>query len=136
MTIPTAINKVVSALSPSSKKIDLPENGHPAPARGQKTPKTPQDEAIAFFSSEAGGTKDEVQVWELWLEDDGGPAANKSVSPVPKLGSQAFPGSDGRNIGVTFMRQTEEDRQGIGLISRLVHSPASTLQALHLTPLR
>lgn len=46
-----------------------------------RTPKTPQDEAIAFFSSETPASGGEpVQVWELWLEDDGGPGQNKSVS--------------------------------------------------------
>lgn len=47
---------------------------------GPKTPKTPQDEAIAFFSGEGDG--EPVQVWELWLEDDGGPSEAKSVSPL------------------------------------------------------
>jgi hypothetical protein len=46
---------------------------------GVKTPKTPQDEAIAFFSSGSDGAP--VQVWELWLEDDGGPDESKSVCP-------------------------------------------------------
>ena len=46
-------------------------------SNGIKTPKTPQDEAIAFFSSGADGQP--VQVWELWLEDDGGPHESKSV---------------------------------------------------------
>jgi hypothetical protein len=50
---------------------------------GVKTPKTPQDEAIAFFSSGSDGQP--VQVWELWLEDDGGPGDNKSVRRVLSL---------------------------------------------------
>ena len=58
-------------------------NGHATPAApaasGQKTPKTPQDEALAFFSSDVHDGEP-VQVWELWLENDGGPADNKSVS--------------------------------------------------------
>jgi hypothetical protein len=45
---------------------------------GPKTPKTPQDEAIAFFSGDGDG--EPVQVWELLLEDDGGPSAAKAVS--------------------------------------------------------
>lgn len=68
---------------PAPSSIKMPEqstNGHHSSStNGVKTPKTPQDEAIAFFSSGADGQP--VQVWELWLEDDGGPEASKSVSP-------------------------------------------------------
>lgn len=44
-----------------------------------RTPRTPADEAIAYFSSE-GQKQEEVQVWELALEDDGGPNDARSVS--------------------------------------------------------
>jgi hypothetical protein len=44
-----------------------------------RTPRTPADEAIAFFGSETGN-QGEVQVWELILEDDGGPNQARSVS--------------------------------------------------------
>jgi hypothetical protein len=61
--------------------IEMPKsNGKHATngsTNGVKTPKTPQDEAIAFFSSGSDGQP--VQVWELWLEDDGGPDEAKSV---------------------------------------------------------
>lgn len=52
-----------------------PHNAGPLTPR---TPKTPQDEAIAFFSGDHDGTP--VQVWELTLEDDGGPGEGKTVS--------------------------------------------------------
>jgi hypothetical protein len=74
MTIPSALHKITSALDPTSKKIQLPEK-----EAIQSPSKTPQDEAIAYFSSADGGAKETIQVWELWLEDDGGPAASKSV---------------------------------------------------------
>lgn len=48
----------------------------PAP----KTPKTPADEAVNFFSNERKQGEKPVQVWELVLEDDGGPGEGKSVS--------------------------------------------------------
>ena len=74
MSIKAAINK----LTPGS--IDIPRsNGHPTPdAAGKRTPKTPQDEALAFFSTK-GHEGEPVQVWELWLDDDGGPGESKSV---------------------------------------------------------
>lgn len=46
-------------------------------SNGPKT-KTPQDEALSFFGGEHSG--EPVQVWELWLENDGGPGESKSVS--------------------------------------------------------
>ncbi|KAK8847657.1 glycogen debranching enzyme [Kwoniella newhampshirensis] len=55
-------------------------NGH-AGGDGQRTPKTPQDEAIAFFTADHDG--EPVQVWELLLEDDGGPAEGKSYIRLP-----------------------------------------------------
>jgi hypothetical protein len=64
---------------PSAKS----SNGTNGNGAGPKTPKTPQDEAIAFFSSGADGQP--VQVHELWLEDDGGPGDNKSVSTRSNL---------------------------------------------------
>jgi glycogen debranching enzyme len=58
-----------------------PTNGTAAPAtagpKTPKTPKTPQDEAIAYFTGDGG--PEPVQVWELELEEDGGPSAAKSV---------------------------------------------------------
>lgn len=44
-----------------------------------RTPRTPADEAIAYFSAE-GQQQEEVQIWELPLEDDGGPNDARSVS--------------------------------------------------------
>ncbi|OCF33773.1 glycogen debranching enzyme [Kwoniella heveanensis BCC8398] len=69
---------------PSSKpsNIQLPAHGASAPhADGNKTPKTPQDEAIAFFSGKSDGQP--VQVWELALEDDGGPGEGKDYIRLP-----------------------------------------------------
>jgi len=78
MTIQSALSKA----TPSGLK--LPTNrtsGHSSVSNGGlKTPKTPQDEALAFFSQTSHGGAEPVQVWELQLEDDGGPAESKSVS--------------------------------------------------------
>lgn len=52
---------------------------------GAKTPKTPQQEAISFFSGSGEG-QDPVQVWELELEHDGGPSEKKSVSRIVAAG--------------------------------------------------
>lgn len=68
---------ILDSLKPSNIAIPLPK-AIPQ-AEGKKTPKTPQDEAISFFSGEGDG--EPVQVWELSLEDDGGPSPEKSVSP-------------------------------------------------------
>ena len=67
--------------APSGLKLPAQTNGHARPAgSGPKTPKTPQDEALAFFSQSTPDGGEPVQVWELELEDDGGPAESKSVS--------------------------------------------------------
>lgn len=59
--------------------IRLPSVSHGlGRSSGQKTPKTPQDEAVAFFSG-ASNADDVIQVWELDLEDDGGPSDKKGV---------------------------------------------------------
>jgi glycogen debranching enzyme len=80
-TAKSAIKKAVEVLNPikpSSISLPVPaKNG--GQAQAGKTPlKTPQDEAFAFFSGEGDGNK--VQVWELWLEEDGGPGEGKDVS--------------------------------------------------------
>jgi len=72
MPIPQLLAKAV----PSGLK--MPKNDKKSMASGPKT-KTPQDEALAFFS-EGSHSGEDVQVWELWLEDDGGPGEKKSVS--------------------------------------------------------
>lgn len=75
-------SKAKAAPAPAPTSIEMPKktNGHSTSTNDVKTPKTPQDEAIAFFSSGTDGQP--VQVWELWLEDDGGPDANKEVCQV------------------------------------------------------
>jgi glycogen debranching enzyme len=76
MTMSESLSKAV----PTGLKIPKQAKGlkvEPATS-GPKTPKTPQDEALAFFSEEKH-SGEKVQVWELWLEDDGGPGENKSV---------------------------------------------------------
>lgn len=95
MTVASAIKKVASKLDPTSQS---PANGSsngpgkptgiaiPSSSNGDghivqtsvKTPKTPQDEAIAFFSGEGDGGA--VEVYELLLEDDGSPGQGKDVS--------------------------------------------------------
>jgi hypothetical protein len=83
-TTPAAAAPVEPTSTPKAApptSIEMPKsNGKHATygsTNGVKTPKTPQDEAIAFFSSGSDGQS--VQVWELWLEDDGGPDEAKSV---------------------------------------------------------
>lgn len=84
MTVASAIKKVATKLEPTSKTdqkptgIQIPSNGNGHVQGGPKTPKTPQDEAIAFFSGEGDG--DVVDVYELWLEHDGSPGQGKDVS--------------------------------------------------------
>ncbi|WWD07354.1 glycogen debranching enzyme [Kwoniella europaea PYCC6329] len=68
---PTSIQIPLTNGTSTRKETD----GHP------KTPKTPQDEAIAFFSGESDGRP--VQVWELALEDDGGPGEGKDYIRLP-----------------------------------------------------
>lgn len=67
---------ILDSLKPSN--IEIPKPKAVLQGDGKKTPKTPQDEAISFFSREGDG--EPVQVWELSLEDDGGPSPEKSVS--------------------------------------------------------
>ncbi|KIR80314.1 glycogen debranching enzyme [Cryptococcus gattii EJB2] len=70
---------ILDSLKPSNIEIPLPKAV--PQAEGKKTPKTPQDEAISFFSGEGDG--EPVQVWELSLEDDGGPSPEKSYLRLP-----------------------------------------------------
>lgn len=78
---PSTSNPTTAPKTTAPTSIEMPKsNGKHATngsTNGVKTPKTPQDEAIAFFSSGSDGQP--VQVWELWLEDDGGPDEAKSV---------------------------------------------------------
>lgn len=60
------------------KPIAMPKHADSTSLKTPKTPKTPQDDAISFFSGAGDG--EPVQVWELTLEDDGGPSEAKSVN--------------------------------------------------------
>ena len=88
-TTPAAAAPVEPASTPKAApptSIEMPKSNGKSTngsTHGVKTPKTPQDEAIAFFSSGSDGQP--VQVWELWLEDDGGPDEAKSVCPLISL---------------------------------------------------
>jgi hypothetical protein len=84
-----------SSSSPSSSstsrptEITIPSTLNPFKSGGSvgkpmatpRTPRTPADEAIAYFSSDAG-SKEDVQIWVLPLEDDGGPNHARSVSVI------------------------------------------------------
>ena len=77
---PASAPKATAPKVAAPTSIEMPKSTGKATngsTNGVKTPKTPQDEAIAFFSSGSDGQP--VQVWELWLEDDGGPDEAKSV---------------------------------------------------------
>jgi glycogen debranching enzyme len=89
MTVASALKKVATKLDPTAKS-DTTSNGHGKPTGidipssdghtaqpSLKTPKTPQDEAIAFFSGKGDG--EAVDVYELWLEHDGSPGQGKDV---------------------------------------------------------
>lgn len=68
----------VAAGKPRPTHIDTKHDASVPGPKTPRTPKTPQDEAIAFFSGGNDGVP--VQVWELELEDDGGPGPGKDVS--------------------------------------------------------
>jgi hypothetical protein len=74
----------VSTRAEAPTGLKLPTHGaasdSPTPSPAPKTPKTPADEAVNFFSNERKQGEKPVQVWELVLEDDGGPGEGKSVS--------------------------------------------------------
>lgn len=76
-------NKTAQSQPAASKPtgISLPKSNGDVSNTAPRTPRTPADEAIAFFSgSEASADGTLLQVWELSLEDDGGPSYEKSVS--------------------------------------------------------
>ncbi|KAK4685222.1 glycogen debranching enzyme, partial [Tremellales sp. Uapishka_1] len=80
--IKSALASLTSDRQTPPSGLKLPEsNGRSHTNGGVKTPKTPQDEAIAFFGGESDGQP--IQVWELTLEDDGGPGAGKSYIRLP-----------------------------------------------------
>ncbi|WVN91067.1 glycogen debranching enzyme [Cryptococcus depauperatus CBS 7841] len=70
---------IASVVRPTN--IGLP-NATKAGNEPKKTPKTPQDEAISFFTH-VGQDSEPVQVWELALEDDGGPGPGKNYIRLP-----------------------------------------------------
>lgn len=83
-TVKKAAQAVTRALPTKPAGISLPKtNGNSFDnSNATRTPRTPADEAIAFFSgTEASKDGSLLQVWELSLEDDGGPSYEKSVSP-------------------------------------------------------
>jgi len=83
MTVASTLSKV----APKGLKLPTANSQStqkpPPTTPGLKTPKTPQDEALAYFSSQESHTGEPVQVWELWLEDDGGPDEQKSYIRLP-----------------------------------------------------
>lgn len=65
-------------------KVDIPKHSlHASEAESIRTPKTPQNEGLIWFESEASHGL--VQVYEVTLEADGGPHKDRVVS-----GSQAL----------------------------------------------
>jgi glycogen debranching enzyme len=82
-TIKKAAQAVAQALPSKPESISLPKTNANSLDNGiaTRTPRTPADEAIAFFSgTETSKDGSLLQVWELSLEDDGGPSYEKSVS--------------------------------------------------------
>lgn len=94
LSVPTAVTSgIINGNSPT--------NGH-SPARASRanippvtippvladqpnTPKTPADEAIDFFQRAAAPSDPPVKVYELRLEEDGGPNKERAVSFFPYL---------------------------------------------------
>jgi len=78
-------------------EISLPSSnpftsGSSKSAATPRTPRTPADEAIAYFSSDvSAGQQEEVQIWELPLEDDGSPNTARSVSLTYAFGMMSVP---------------------------------------------
>lgn len=62
-------------------KVDIPK---PTAADRASAPKTPADEAIDFFESAPLPGDAPIQVYELKLEEDGGPNKDRAVSPIDK----------------------------------------------------
>lgn len=69
--------KSPAAAAKSVPKVEIPKTD--ATALG--APKTPADEAIEFFKSGPSTGEEPLQVYELKLEEDGGPNKDKAVSP-------------------------------------------------------
>lgn len=63
-------------------KVDIPV---PSAADLASAPKTPADEAIDFFESAPIPGDAPIQVYELKLEEDGGPNKDRAVSPPSDL---------------------------------------------------
>lgn len=61
---------------PLPPKVDIPV---PSAADHASAPKTPADEAIDFFESAPLPGDAPIQVYELKLEEDGGPNKSKAV---------------------------------------------------------
>lgn len=80
MAIASSISKAI----PTGLKIPKSNGASKKDLSSGLKTKTPQDEALAFFAESHSG--EPVQVWELWLEDDGGPAESKSVSKMQGRG--------------------------------------------------
>lgn len=83
LPLKTETTKKTAQPQPTASKpagISLPKSTGDVFTTAPRTPRTPADEAIAFFSgSEASADGSLLQVWELSLEDDGGPSYEKSV---------------------------------------------------------
>ena len=62
-------------------RVEIPKHSlHGSEAESIRTPKTPQNEGISWFESDA--RHGPVQVYELTLEPDGGPNKDRAVSCV------------------------------------------------------
>jgi glycogen debranching enzyme len=60
-------------------KVEIPKHSlHASEAESLRTPKTPQNEGISWFESDAHHGP--VRVYELALEADGGPNKDRAVS--------------------------------------------------------
>lgn len=65
------------AAAKSVPKVEIPK---PDATASAAAPKTPADEAINFFKSTPSAGEEPLQVYELKLEDDGGPNKDRAVS--------------------------------------------------------
>lgn len=81
-------------MMPKSRKpkhtVSIPKNNIQGPSSSTstspntpKTPKTPADEAIDFFESAFRQGEEDIRVYELQLDPDGGPNKDRSVAYLP-----------------------------------------------------
>ncbi|KAG8884358.1 hypothetical protein FRB98_002437 [Tulasnella sp. 332] len=82
-----AVNAIIHGHSPVAAIKNTPKVVIPSPevamASSATAPKTPADEAIDFFRSSPSAGEEPLQVYELKLEEDGGPNKDRAYTRLP-----------------------------------------------------